>query len=195
MFMDTTGVSQDNVIVPIPVDTGAGAPVLAELGVRTGDARALHHDDRDLREPESRWPVSSVPFPGPYPVGFPAFFDMPFDVTLPNPVPPTGVQFDAIVPDRRAGGLHRARWPHLLRRQRGRSRRHGIRRQLRALLLDLPQQQRAHRARDHSTIGRRPSNRSSPRARPRSPRRLPSGPAASAPTSCSARARPSVTSC
>jgi len=39
--------------------------------------------------------VGPIPYPYPYPVQFGDFVDMPFSVTLPNPVPASGVQFTA----------------------------------------------------------------------------------------------------
>ena len=47
--------------------------------------------------------------PEPFPGGFSQVFDMPFNVTLPNPVPATGVQFEATEPPVRVGVVHRRR--------------------------------------------------------------------------------------
>ncbi|HVA04822.1 MAG TPA: DUF6801 domain-containing protein [Acidimicrobiales bacterium] len=86
MFMDTTGVSDFGEPGPVTIVGSPGTSPTALPPTTT--------TTENLASPNPGGPI----IPGPFPGGFPAFFDMPFNVTLPNPVPPTGVQFDAVAP-------------------------------------------------------------------------------------------------
>ena len=88
MFLDVNGVSNFGGLGPITIvgSTGSTAVGSSAAGSPTTTSGTVG----------PVYPV--VPFPQPFPGPFPSFFDLPFDVTLPNPVPATGVQFDATVP-------------------------------------------------------------------------------------------------
>jgi len=86
MFVNATGVSQFDETGPVEVVGSSPGTALTELPpTPTTTSVAV--------EPTS----PGVPFPEPF-QPYPSFFDLPFNVTLPNPVPATGVQFDATVP-------------------------------------------------------------------------------------------------
>ncbi len=84
MFLNATGVSQFSGPVGV-VESSPGTSVTDLPPTPTTTSVTVE-------------PVSpGVPFPQPI-EPFPTFFDLPFTVTLPNPVPSSGVQFDAAVP-------------------------------------------------------------------------------------------------
>ncbi len=86
MFVDATGVSQFDEPGPVEVVGSSPSTSLTDLPPTPTTTSVTV-------EPTS----PGVPFPEPF-QPYPSFFDLPFNVTLPNPVPATGVQFDATVP-------------------------------------------------------------------------------------------------
>ncbi len=112
MFMDTTGVSGFGGIEPITiVGTGTTTAVLQSSGSSPAVPEPTTTTTTTTQvtgNPNPGGPIIPQPippFPGPFPGGFPTFFDMPFSVTLPNPVPPTGVQFAAVAPADEVAGF------------------------------------------------------------------------------------------
>ncbi len=99
MFMDTTGVSGFGGPQPVVLFTSPGSSPSVPSTTTTTE---------NLSSPSPGGPIVPKPFPpfpGPFPGGFPTFFDMPFSVTLPNPVPATGVQFSAVAPADEVAGF------------------------------------------------------------------------------------------
>ncbi len=88
MFLDTTGVSSFGYPGPVTIVESSSGTATSGPPISTTTTTA---------EPITE-PVLPEPYPEPYPGQFGSFVDIPFNVTLPNPVPPTGVQFGGTVP-------------------------------------------------------------------------------------------------
>ena len=96
MFLDTTGRG-------VGGSTDGPVPIVGTASSSSASSTATTSTSSTgpITVPRDR----SRAVPGP----FPYVFDMPFNVTLPNPVPATGVQFDATAPAVELGRVHR-RW-------------------------------------------------------------------------------------